>query len=76
MGSKEEGVEWPLGKPGGILLAMLFLPTVVAIFVQRSGFNFLPSNEWISKDGPSCSRSRRGLCGIAVLDHFEEQAPD
>ncbi|WP_064681681.1 hypothetical protein [Rhizobium bangladeshense] len=49
MVSKEEGVEWPLGKPGGILLAMLFLPTVVAIFVQRSGFNFLPSNEWISK---------------------------
>ncbi|NEJ03250.1 hypothetical protein [Rhizobium ruizarguesonis] len=49
MGSKEESVEWPLGKPGGILLTMLFLPTVPAIFVQISGFNFLPSNEWICK---------------------------
>ncbi|QKK19509.1 hypothetical protein [Rhizobium indicum] len=49
MGSKEESVKWPLGKPGRILLAMLFLPAVLSIFVQISGFNFLPSNEWIAK---------------------------
>ncbi|SCB57661.1 hypothetical protein GA0061105_103117 [Rhizobium aethiopicum] len=51
MGSKEKNVEWPLGRPGGILLTVLYLPTVLAVFVKRSGFNFLPSNEWTSMAG-------------------------
>ncbi len=49
MGSKEESAEWPLGKPGGILLTILFLPSILAIFVKTYGFNFLPSNDWASK---------------------------